>query len=150
MAKVKLKTNAKPKTVREGSAPETGRATRRTAKSTTRNTARSTSRNTKRSKDYDDAPEKKGSGGTIAIILMLVLIIGGGAGGYIYIVMNKEVQKDYIVTAEEKTFMAGVDKRIQNVQLDVTNLEYLMQDVNKFGKDLYHCTGCGRTTGRSK
>ena len=122
MAKVKLKTNAKLKTARnlDGAAPATGRSTRRTARSTKKNI------------DVDQDVEKKGNGGVLAIILMLVLIGGGGAGGYYYIKMNQKVQTAYIVTPEETTLMEGIDKRIQNVQVEQTELEYIMRDVKQF------------------
>ena len=123
MAKVKLKTNAKLKTARnlDGAAPATGRSTRRT---------------TRKNIDVDDAPEKSGSGGMLAIILMLVLIGGGGAGGYYYIKMNQKVQTEYIVTPEEKNVLENIDKRIVNIQVDQTNLEFLMGDIAKF-QDVY-------------
>jgi len=125
MAKVKLKTNAKAKTARNidtSSAPATGRSTRRTSRTTRKNI------------DVDKAEEKKGNGGVIAIILMLVLIGGGGAGGYYYIKMNQKVQTEYIVTDDEANFMKGLDKRIQNVQVEETELEYIMRDVKEFQK----------------
>lgn len=119
MAKVKLKTNTKIKTVRnlEGAAPATGRSTRRT---------------TKKNVEVDDIPEKSGSGGIVAIIIMLILIGGGGAGGWYYIKMSQKVPMEYMETAEEKNLMADLNKRIENIQVDQTNLEFLLADVAKF------------------
>ena len=123
MAKVKLKTNAKLKTTRniDAGAPATGKSTRRTTRTTRKNI------------DVDTpAAEKKGNGGVLAIILMLVLIGGGGAGGYYYIKMNQKVQEAYIVTPEEENLFGGITKRTQNVQVEQTELEYIMRDVKTF------------------
>lgn len=119
MAKVKLKTNTKIKTVRnlEGAASATGKSTRRT---------------TKKNVQVDDIPEKSGSGGIVAIIIMLILIGGGGAGGWYYIKMSQKVPMAYMVTPEEKNLMADLNKRIENIQVDQTNLEFLLADVAKF------------------
>lgn len=119
MAKVKLKTNAKIKTVRnlDGAAPGTNKSTRRT---------------TRKNIDVDEAPAEKGGGGIMAIILMLVLIGGGGAGGYYYIKMSQKVPMKYIITKEETNLLKNIDKRIENIQVDQTNLEFLLTDISKF------------------
>ena len=119
MAKVKLKTNAKIKTVRnlDGAAPATNRSTRR---------------NTRKNIEVDEAPEEKGGGGILAIIVMLVLIGGGGAGGYYYIKMSQKVPMNYVVTKDETNLLKNIDKRIENIQVDQTNLEFLLSDVSKF------------------
>ena len=124
MAKVKLKTNTKIKTVRnlDGAAPATNRSTRRT---------------TRKNIEVDEAPPaEKGSGGIMAIILMLVLIGGGGAGGYYYLKMSQKVPMEYIVTKEETNLLKNIDKRIENIQVDQTNLEFLLSDIGKF-QDVY-------------
>ena len=120
MAKVKLKTNTKIKTVRnlDGAAPATNRSTRRT---------------TRKNIEVDDAPPaEKGGGGIMAIILMLVLIGGGGAGGYYYLKMAQKVPMEYVVTKDEANLLKNIDKRIENIQVDQTNLEFLMTDIGKF------------------
>lgn len=140
MAKVKVKTNAKLKTVRnvDSAAPATGRSTRRTTRST------------KRNMDVDADVEKKGNGGIVAIILMLVLIGGGGAGGYYYIKMNQKQQSEYIVTKDETSLMEGLDKRVQNVQVEQTELEYILADVKKFQEEFTRAQVVGGEDGTER
>lgn len=119
MAKVKLKTNTKLKTARnlDGAAPATNRSTRR---------------NTRKNIEVDEAPEAKGGGGILAIIVMLVLIGGGGAGGYYYIKMSQKVPMQYVVTKDETTLLKNINRRIENIQVDQTNIEFLLADIAKF------------------
>ncbi len=121
MAKIKMKTNAKLNTSRKLDTGTTRSSTRRT---------------TKRKIDVDDvAEEKSGKGGVIAIVIMLILIGGGGAGGYYYYKMQNKAPAKYVETNDELDALKLINNRVNNVQLDVNNLDFLISDINKFRKN---------------